>query len=808
MSTFSKALALALGAVCASGVSLAQNATTAAPLFEKSTEKTSPYVMVVFEEAGLLNNTGQFRGMAATAPAATGSRKLQANSTAAKAYREALSEQRGTYLNAISAKLQRRVKAAYEYDITMNAVALALSDADAALLKGIPGVVSISRVGMYEINTDAGPNWINAPAVWDGSATPTGTGTKGQGVTVGVFDSGSNSTHPSFANSASCGFNDANPKLTAARDCESNTPGTPIAYCTGPAPEDLSTASSGHGVHTASTAAGNELTPPLTVGGVELKWRVSGVAPCAKVITYRVCGTNTCDGTWIQSAIERSIVDQVDVVNFSISGGANPWLDNDRGFLNMVNADIFVAASAGNTRAAPNDNPIGTVNHRGPWVMTVANSTHDRVEANSISLAGSLQNQPGAPTTPSLAATTTADLVTGASLGNNFGCTDTGAFPAGSMTGKIALIQRGPLNGATPSCTFVEKMQNAANAGAIAAVIFNHSPGPLVNMAAGAVPGFFVTKGTGDAWVAAANATSQMTINIPAQRLTDPNFGDILNAGSLRGPNIVGATTVGTNNYTGTDTTKPDITAPGTNIYAATGVNTGQFGFLTGTSMSSPHVAGAAALVRSANPSWTVSETKSALMLTANRAQLRPDGITRANPDDLGTGRVDLRRAALAGLVMDETFANYLAAQPANDADQGRVRALNLASYRNTDCTAGVCTFTRTFRNTRTVPTTWVVDTTGAPAGTTIVANPATFSFGGGLTQTQSVVFTVRITQAGGLPLPTTAPRSPAFGAITLSPRLNFAAPPAGTIMASGFEDPPLGQPLVVTVGIAGPQAP
>ena len=109
------------------------------------------------------------------------------------------------------------------------------------------------------------------------------------------------------------------------------------------APEDTN----GHGSHTASTAGGNIADGPFfdigstTIIGVPL---LAGVAPHANVIAYDVCETNTCSAT--SAGIDRAIMDGVDVINFSISGGNAPWADNDRAFLDAVNAGIFVAASS------------------------------------------------------------------------------------------------------------------------------------------------------------------------------------------------------------------------------------------------------------------------------------------------------------------------------------------------------------------------------------------------------------------------------------------------------------------------------
>lgn len=148
-------------------------------------------------------------------------------------------------------------------------------------------------------------------------------------------------------------------------------------------------------MHTASTAAGNALSPPLIVAGVELLMPISGVAPCANVRTYKVCATNSCSGTAISAAIQEAIVDQVDVINYSISGGRTPWGDADGLFLDAVNADIFVASCRQYEHMDPD--PVANVNHRGPWVMSVANSTHNRVVAFDFDVDGSLQDVPAQP---------------------------------------------------------------------------------------------------------------------------------------------------------------------------------------------------------------------------------------------------------------------------------------------------------------------------------------------------------------------------------------------------------------------------
>ena len=163
---------------------------------------------------------------------------------------------------------------------------------------------------------------------------------------------------------------------------------------------------------------------------------------------------------------------------------------------------------------------------------------------------------------------------------------------------------------------------------------------------------------------------------------------DILAGFSSRGPN------------SSIDVLKPDIAAPGVDIIAALSSDLGlaapEFGFLSGTSMASPHNAGSAALLSNVTK-WTPQEIKSALMMTAHkpRRMLKEDGVTAADPFDAGAGRINLRRVRDAGLVMHETPANFLAADP--DAG-GDPRTLNIASMADSGCVEG-CGWTRTVTN-------------------------------------------------------------------------------------------------------------
>src|SRR5262249_26019868 len=139
----------------------------------------------------------------------------------------------------------------------------------------------------------------------------------------------------------------------------------------------------GHGTHTSSTAAGNG-NVPATLLGIE-RGKVSGIAPRAHVIAYRICGEDGCLVSDAVAAIDQAIDDGVDVINYSIGASAAPYADPvELAFLDAYAAGIFVAASAGNSGPGAE-----TVEHRAPWVTTVGASTQKRQFASKLTLVSS-----------------------------------------------------------------------------------------------------------------------------------------------------------------------------------------------------------------------------------------------------------------------------------------------------------------------------------------------------------------------------------------------------------------------------------
>lgn len=726
-----KTLTAAVGLALAGLVFQPMNVEAAkAPTTAQQMQTPESY-FINFAEAGLVTYRGGVAGLAATAPAATASRKLDMKAPATQAYVAYLDAARAQHVDAIGGALGHDLEVTHHYVATHHGISANLTASEAAAVARLPGVVSVKRVGVEYLATYRGPKFIGAEGIWDGTSTPGGAAgaTRGQGIIAAIIDGGANSTHPSFANDPACGFSASNPKLVAV-DCSTAT--GPGGACNGPQPEDVAAAAqSGHGVHTSSTVAGNTIDNTVTPApAIPSGMQMSGVAPCATVHQYKACPGNTCPGNQISAAINNVIMDGADVLNFSISGGTSPWGDNDRAFLDAINVDVFVAAAAGNMKDG-DPTPVGMVNHRGPWMTTVAASTQDEFVGPNFSIAG-----PGTPPPEATHIVLNPGSNTGwttptwsgkpvkAYPANILGCTATGAFPAGTFTGSIAVIRRG-------TCAFAEKVQNAYDAGAEMVLIANNAPGGI-NMntdAAPAIPNYSIFQSEGDAILAfIADHPADATSDVVPIGLGNTQ-ADVLANFSYRGPTPGNVA----------DVTKPDIAGPGVNIYAATAPQAGNYEHMSGTSMATPHVTGAAALMRAVHPTWTPIEVRSALLSTAKKGGLSDDYATPWNIDDVGSGRVEVGRAALAGFTLNETYANFVAANPSGGSiDVKQLNVPSLRSVRGTGCTPD-CTFTRTVTNRLATQATWNASFQMVSGDIAATVSPSSFTLAPGASQVLTI---------------------------------------------------------------------
>jgi subtilisin family serine protease len=640
-------------------------------------------------------------------------------------------------------------------------------------------------------HTDSSPGFLGLTA--RGGAYDSGY--TGEGVVVGVIDTGIWPEHPSFADDGSysapptgslpCEFgNKAHNPNDAAFTCNNKLIGAYKMLDTYSAVEGLEPSEfdsarddDGHGTHTASTAAGN--------AGVEATLydlpvaTISGIAPRAHIIAYKACGNQGCFSSDTAAAIDQAVEDGVDVINYSIGGGASlPGVD-EIAFLFAANADVFVATSAGNE--GPDPETVGNPNSM-PWVTSVGASTQSRFFEGLITL-GNGKRYFGASLTPELGWTR---LVDAADLRNEL-CDPAVPF-RGNVKGKIVLCLRGVVGRAEKSLAVFEAggagmiMYNANDVDNlftdthwVPSVHIDNTPGLKIKayIHSSSSPKAKIETREDDRGCDrfdahnSENVTSDTRGREPVCRPRTSNWPNAptMVIFSSRGPNPVAP-----------DIIKPDVTAPGLQILAGNspmpddvGLYPGQlFQAIAGTSMSSPHVAGIYALLKQAHPEWTAAMAKSALMTTAYQSVRDNDRVSKADPFDMGSGHVNpggpwIKGSIVEpGLVYDAGLFEYAAFTcgmewgvfAPEDCDFLAAIGVPLEPYNLNYPSIGVSQLAGTQTVTRTVTSVASSRETfkasvSAPSGYSVTVNPSSLTLRPG----ESATFEVTITNKGNAPV-------------------------------------------------------
>lgn len=726
-------VALVLAAI--SPVSPRSNAAETAPQGTPATLQLGPTEYVVLmEDAPLALYRGSIIGLDATNPEARGESRLDPSSAASQAYLSYLDAQRTALVTVMAAALARTVTVSFTYSYAIAGLSTTLSPAEAATVATLPNVASVHRQEFLEPLTDNGPAWMDADDVWSGAAG--GAGTRGEGIVAGIIDTGVNSDHPSFADPGPVdGYDHQNPRVKRFGVCAVN-----VTKCNDKliGMYDFTSAGEeddvGHGSHTASTVAGNVVDAILYAPTTTLPTRrISGVAPHANVISYKACMAaslpqlGSCPLNALIAAIDAATADVVDVINFSIGGGSvDPWQDPlGLSFYGSRAAGIFVAASAGNN--GPNPQTIGRPSNS-PWLLAVGASTHDRRPTGRVQLSGGGSAHPevvGMSITSGVGPLALSDAK---ALGNEL-CNPFTAAQAAQIAGKIVVCTQGVIGR-------VAKGVNVKNAGGAGMVLVSQAGYKNSVVSDGhVVPTVHIGEWDGASlrtWMASGSGHAATLLGVTLEE--SAALADRMAGFSSRGPDLTLQNVI-----------KPDVTAPGVAILAAFSshagpANTPEYAMIQGTSMSSPHAAGAGALVRAAHPAWTPDQVKSALMSTGVTAGVtKEDHATATDPFDRGGGRISIARAVQAGFTLDESVASYQAANPAFAGAAG-ARDLNLASAANDDCRT-TCSWTRTLTSAASVAVTWTVTATGG-SGFTLAVSPATFTLGAGASQTITITAT------------------------------------------------------------------
>jgi hypothetical protein len=718
-------------------------------------------VIVKFDYDGVATYAGGVEGLRPTSPSVTG-RQLAAARSAVRDYTDYVATRESQIVSTIRSRIPS-VRIGQSFQVAYGGVAMRVPADRIRELLRVPGVVAVQKDKLVKPLTDTTPAFLGATQVWPGLG---GQSRAGENVLVGVLDTGVWPEHPSYADPGidplsgvyGCEFGDGtDPELGDPFVCNDKLVGAyaftdtymavlgaiPGEFCNNLTGECSARDADGHGTHTSSTAVGSPVAD-ASIFGIS-RGAISGMAPGAHLIAYRVCLEEGCFQSDSVSAVEQAILDGVDVLNFSISGGANPYSDAvELAFLDAYAAGILVSASAGNAGPGP-----GTADHGGPWTNTVAASTSPRHFLTTVHLeadGGATLDAVGASITPGVPTDT--PLISGGDVTGYNDPTCATPLPGGSVTGQVVvcigqfsrnLRANNVLQGGGAGMLLVVPPPGPGNMFTdnfwVPTVMFN-SPDPGIGLLE------FVDGHTG---IVARWDTSTATAVTP----------DVITSFSSRGP-------VG-------DFLKPDVTAPGIQILAGHtpepvsvfGGPPGElFQVIAGTSMSSPHSAGVSALVKAAHPDWTPGQIKSALMTSAVTQVLKEDGVTPADPFDTGAGSIRANLAVNPTLTFDETAADYFAGA----ADPlGRIH-LNVPSI-NAPVMPGLVWTTRTAENVSGSTAAYQVRV-DEPSGSDILVFPRKFAVRPGHSVTLKILINGEDLEGGQY-----------FGRITLVPKTRGASP-------------------------------
>jgi subtilisin family serine protease len=607
--------------------------------------------IVRMEGAPLVAYEGDVAGMQATKPGKGG--KINPNSAHVKKYEKFLKESHNEALKGAGLLPENKVN---EYVYALNGFSAFMTEDQAAEMAKQPGVVSVMPDTIKYPTTDSAPTFLGLTD----PAGPWAKGYDGEGVVVGVIDSGIWPEHPSFADDGSyptppvvlddsrpnCEFGNtaANPQ-DAPFECNNKLIGArqmldTYRYYQTLRPDEYDSArdDSGHGTHTASTAAGNAGVA-ASIYGIS-RGTISGIAPRAHVIAYKGLGYLGGYTSDLAAAIDQAVADGVDVINYSVGGGAGAPSADEIAFLFADVGGVFVATSAGNSGpgAATLGNP-GTM----PWITTVGANTQSRFFQGTVVL-GDGSSYYGASIT---AGTDELPLVDAADYGNEL-CDPALPF-TGDVSGEIVLCRRG-------ATARADKSRAVWMAGGAGMIMYNNSDDDNLATDSHFVPSVHIDQTPGLAIKAYIASAAEPVATIHAGVASTWPYAPSMTIFSSRGPNPVSG-----------DIIKPDITAPGTQIlagYSPTSYDEydlpGEyFAAIQGTSMSSPVVAGAFALLKQAHPEWSAAMAKSAIMTTAYQEVVDNDRMTPADAFDVGSGHLNVGDKAIKGSAFEPGLAYH-----------------------------------------------------------------------------------------------------------------------------------------------------
>ncbi|KAJ0040960.1 hypothetical protein Pint_28775 [Pistacia integerrima] len=569
----------------------------------------------------------------------------------------------------------------YSYKHGFRGFAAKLTDQQASLISEMPGVVSVFPNLKRRLHTTH--SWDFIGLVGDETTEIPGFSTMNQvNLIIGFIDTGIWPESPSFSDAdmppvparwkGQCQSGEA----FNASSCNRKVIGARYYMSGYEAEEDIVETvsfrsprdSSGHGSHTASTAAGryvkNMNYMGLAAGGAR------GGAPMARIAAYKTCWDSGCYDVDLLAAFDDAIRDGVNILSLSLGPDA-PQGDyfNDAisiGSFHAASRGILVVSSVGN------EGNQGSATNLAPWMFTIAASSTDRDFTSDIILGNGPNGVNFTGESLSLFGMNASVRIISASEAN------AGYFtPYQSSYCLESSLNGTKARGKVLVCRHAESSTESKlgksvvvkEAGGVGMILIDEADKDVAIPFL--IPSAITGKEIGNRILSYVSHTRKPISKIfPAKTVL----------GSQPAPRIASFSSKGPNALT-PEILKPDVTAPGLNILAAWSPAVGKlhFNILSGTSMACPHVTGIATLIKAVHPSWSPSAIKSAIMTTASRVRKPPsmnlfeatvldknhEPITvdpegrRGNAFDYGAGFVEPRRVLDPGLIYELQPIDY-----------------------------------------------------------------------------------------------------------------------------------------------------
>ncbi|XP_071694551.1 subtilisin-like protease [Rutidosis leptorrhynchoides] len=528
----------------------------------------------------------------------------------------------------------------YHHVITGFAAKMSIKHANA--LQNMKEILSVTPESVYRLHTTRSPRFLGLrqnEGFWRSSSY-------GKGVIIGLLDTGVTPGHPSFNDKGvpppptkwkgACESKGCNNKLIGLRNFvpESSTP----------------VDEKGHGTHTSSTAAGSRVDNANVFENAN--GTAMGIAPLSHVAMYKVCHIWDCFESSIAAGMDAAIGDGVDILSISLGRENRTFYENVVmiGAFAAIKKGIFVSCSAGNYGPG-----LSTLHNEAPWILTVGASTIDRRIETTVRLGDNKFFNGESLYQPKGFDHKLWPLVYPGEHGDKMAslCMN-GSLDHVDVKGKVVICDEG--SGPTMS-------QVVKDAGGAAIIIANGKfSGETLRADANFLPASNVGFKEGIEIKKYVNSTGSPLATILFRgTLLGVKSAPVVAAFSSRGPNVASPGIL-----------KPDVVGPGVDIFAAwyksvDNISKVPFNVISGTSMSCPHLAGTAALLKSAHPEWSPAAIKSAIMTTAGqlggngRAIVDgKEGQRRADVFAMGSGHVNSSKANDPGLVFDIQPNDYI----------------------------------------------------------------------------------------------------------------------------------------------------